>query len=158
MNTPGLSVWLWRLLTICLLLRPFPAPYPAAIAPALAQPGSEQSLADFASRIGLRDIPAFVATVTTLRETGQLPPGYVTKAEARAHGWHGGGLCEVLPGHAIGGDRFRNFGGQLPPGHDYFEADLDETCRQRGAKRLIFSPDGLIFVTTDHYESFVPVP
>jgi len=65
-----------------------------------------------------------------------------------------------LPGHVIGGDAFNNFGGQLPaaPGRGYREADLDPTCRERGAKRLIFSNDGLIFVTTDHYRTFTRVP
>jgi guanyl-specific ribonuclease Sa len=54
----------------------------------------------------------------------------------------------------------RNFGGKLPdaPGRSYYEADLDSDCRSRGPKRLVFSSDGLIFVTTDHYTSFSPVP
>jgi len=147
-----------RELPVLLLLGPLPIALQALIPPALAQPSSEQSSADFARRIGLRDVQRFIATVTSLRETGHLPPFYVTKEEARANGWHGGGLCSVLPGLEIGGDPFRNFGGQLPPGHQYFEADLDETCRSRGPKRLIYSPDGPIFVTTDHYQTFVPVP
>jgi hypothetical protein len=106
----------------------------------------------------LRDLQRFIATVTSLRETLHLALFYVTKEEARANGWHGGGLCSVLQDHEIGGDPFRNFGGKLPPGHEYFEADLDETCRSRGPKRLIYPPDGLIFVTTDHYQTFAPVP
>jgi len=85
---------------------------------------------------------------------------YATKDEAKAHGWRGGGLCAVWPGHTIGGDEFHNFGRALPagPGRVYREADLDSTCRSRGAKRLIYSNDGLIFITTDHYNSFVPLP
>jgi ribonuclease len=128
--------------------------------PALAQPApaSPEQLGAFASRLGLHQIEPFVDTVNSLRSTGGLPERYVTKEAARAHGWHGGGLCTVWSGHVIGGDRFGNFGGQLPDGHRYFEADLDSTCRQRGPSRLIYSSDGLIFVTTDHYRSFVPVP
>jgi hypothetical protein len=122
--------------------------------------GDPQALAAFAEQLGLRDVPAFVETVRTLRDTGHLPPRYVTKDEARAHGWRGGGLCSVWPGHVIGGDVFNNFGRQLPggPGRVYHEADLDTGCGQRGAKRLIYSNDGAIFVTVDHYNNFVAVP
>ena len=119
-----------------------------------------QPLAAFAERLGLRDIAAFVETVQTLRETRGLPPRYVTKHLARSRGWRGGGLCEVWAGRVIGGDVFHNFAGNLPaaPGRIYREADLDATCNSRGAKRLVFSSDGLIFVTVDHYNSFTPVP
>ena len=144
-----------RQLVLCLLL--------GAVAPALAQTAaiSTQQLAEFAGRTGLRQVEPFVDAVTELRSSGQLSARYVSKEAARAHGWRGGGLCQIWPGHVIGGDRFGNFGGQLPTGHRYFEADLDSTCRQRGPSRLIYSLDGLdglIFVTTDHYRSFVPVP
>jgi hypothetical protein len=134
--------------------------YPPAVASALAQApqASPERLADFAGRVGLHHVAPFVDIVIALRSTGGLPDRYVTKEAARAHGWHGGGLCMVWPGHVIGGDPFGNFGGQLPAGHRYFEADLDSTCRQRGPSRLIYSSDGPIFVTTDHYRSFVPVP
>jgi hypothetical protein len=143
------------LLALCLL--------PAigfAVVPALAQiaPASPQQLAEFASRTGLHQVEPFVDAVTALRTSGHLPDRFVTKGAARARGWRGGGLCGAWPGHVIGGDSFGNFGGQLPAGHRYFEADLDSNCRQRGPSRLIYSSDGLIFVTTDHYRSFVPVP
>jgi hypothetical protein len=129
--------------------------------PCFAQLGGDpQALAAFAEQVGLRDVPAFVETVRTLRDTGHLLPRYVTKDEARTHGWRGGGLCSVWPGHVIGGDVFNNFGRQLPggPGRVYHEADLDTGCGQRGAKRLIYSNDGPIFVTVDHYNNFVAVP
>lgn len=129
--------------------------------PARAQrPAEPQALAAFAQRIGLREADAFVDAVNSLRRTRSLPPRYITKDAARAAGWRGGGLCSVRPGHAIGGDEFHNFGGKLPaaPGRAYREADLDATCRSRGPKRLVFSNDGLIFVTTDHYNTFAPVP
>ena len=129
--------------------------------PAFAQfaGGEPQALAAFAEHIGLRDVPGFVETVESVRESGQLPPRYATKDEARLHGWRGGGMCAVWPGHVIGGDRFNNFGGQLPDGgRMYREADLDADCSGRGPKRLIFSNDGLIFVTVDHYNTFTPVP
>ena len=113
-----------------------------------------------AERLGLRDVVGFLETVRSLRETGGLPPRYVTKHLAKSRGWRGGGLCEIWPGRVIGGDVFHNFAGNLPtaPGRIYREADLDASCNSRGAKRLIFSSDGLIFVTIDHYNSFTPVP
>ena len=134
-----------------------------AIAPAAAEPpggADPEALAAFARQEGLRDVPAFLATVRSLRESGHLPDAYVTKQAAAAHGWHGGGLCEVWPGHVIGGNLFDNFRRQLPsnPGQVWREADLDETCRSRGPERLIFSDDGLIYVSPDHYVTFLPVP
>jgi hypothetical protein len=122
--------------------------------------GQPAALADFAAELGLRDVAGFVETVQSLRDSGQLPSRYATKDEAREYGWRGGGMCDVWPGHVIGGDRFNNFGRQLPsaPGRAYREADVDAGCRGRGAKRLIFSNDGLIFVTVDHYNTFTPVP
>jgi hypothetical protein len=74
--------------------------------------GDAPAVAAFAERVGLRDVPGFVETVQTLRDSGHLPPRYATKDEARAHGWHGGGLCGMWPGHVIGGDHFNNFGHQ----------------------------------------------
>src|SRR5436305_1032690 len=119
-----------------------------------------KALAAFAEKAGLRDTAGFVETVQSLRAGGKLPPRYASKDEAAAHGWHGGGLCAVWPGHMIGGDIFRNFGKALAsaPGRVYREADLDADCRGRGPKRLIFSNDGLIFLTADHYNGFNPVP
>ena len=132
-----------------------------AAAPVAAQRApAAPPLAAFAERLGLRDVPGFIETVQSLRETKGLPPRYVTKHLARSRGWRGGGLCEVWPGRVIGGDTFHNFAGNLPAaaGRTYREADLDAGCGGRGAKRLVFSSDGLLFVTVDHYNSFTPVP
>jgi hypothetical protein len=130
-------------------------------APGRAQLTAEpQTLVAFAQRSGLEDLRGFVDTVENLRNSGRLPSRYATKEEAKARGWRGGGLCTAWPGHMIGGDEFHNFGKALPGGRGraYREADLDSTCRSRGPKRLIYSNDGLIFITTDHYNSFTPVP
>jgi hypothetical protein len=132
-----------------------------AAAPVKAQRSADpQTLPGFAQSLGLREVDAFVETVQSLRTANILPPRYVTKDAASAHGWRGGGLCTLWPGHVIGGDRFQNFGAALPaaPGRTYREADLDSDCRGRGPNRLIFSNDGRIYVTVDHYNSFVPVP
>ena len=86
-----------------------------------------------------------------------LPENFITKSEARELGWEGGSVEQYLPGFAIGGDRFGNREGLLPdaPGREYFECDIDTNGgKSRGAKRIVFSNDGLIYYTQDHYESF----
>ena len=91
---------------------------------------------------------------------GHLPPNFITKDEARAAGWSGGSLEPYCPGKCIGGDRFGNYEGLLPTakGRRYTECDINTLGkRSRGAERLIFSNDGLIFYTGDHYESFEQV-
>ena len=88
---------------------------------------------------------------------GHLPQNFITKDEARDLGWEGGGLEDFAPGKCIGGDRFGNYEGLLPdaPGRKWTECDIDTLGRDsRGAKRIVFSNDGLIYYTDDHYESF----
>jgi guanyl-specific ribonuclease Sa len=87
---------------------------------------------------------------------GALPRNFITKREARALGWQGGPLEPYAPGKSIGGDRFGNYEGQLPTekGRKYFECDIDFDGTFRNAKRIIFSNDGLIFYTEDHYTTF----
>ena len=88
---------------------------------------------------------------------GRLPDNYITKEEARALGWTGGSLEPYAPGCSIGGDRFGNYEGLLPKkaGRTYTECDIDTAGKSsRGAKRIVFSNDGLIYYTDDHYESF----
>lgn len=93
-----------------------------------------------------------------LHEYGHLPPNYLTKKQAQDLGWvaNKGNLWEVAPGKSIGGDRFGNREGLLPeaPGRKYYECDIDFDGSYRNAKRIIYSNDGLIFYTEDHYESF----
>jgi guanyl-specific ribonuclease Sa len=85
---------------------------------------------------------------------GALPKNYITKAQARALGWHGGPLEPFAPGKSIGGDRFGNYERRLPPGN-YKECDIDAKGRPRGAKRLIFTARGeRIYYTQDHYKTF----
>src|SRR5437667_193198 len=73
-----------------------------AAGPGEAQRASDpQTLPTFAQSVGLREVGPFVETVESLRTANRLPPRYATKDEARAHGWRGGGLCTVWPGHVI---------------------------------------------------------
>lgn len=87
---------------------------------------------------------------------GHLPSNYITKKEAEALGWSSkeGNLWDVAPGKSIGGSYFGNYEGLLPEGHTYRECDIDFDGGYRGAKRIIFSDDGLIFYTGDHYKTF----
>ena len=96
--------------------------------------------------------------VKYLKEHGELPEYYITKSEAKSLGWvpSKGNLCEVAPGKAIGGDIWTNRQKSLPTksGRKYFEADLNYNCGNRNADRVVFSNDGLVFVTHDHYRNF----
>lgn len=86
---------------------------------------------------------------------GELPGNFITKKEARALGWEGGSLEPYAPGKCIGGSAFGNYEELLPTDRTYRECDIDTLCASsRGAKRLVYSDDGLIYYTADHYESF----
>jgi len=93
-----------------------------------------------------------------IHEYGRLPGNYLTKSEARKAGWvpSKGNLAKVCPGMSIGGDTFYNDEGELPDarGRSYRECDIDYVSGKRGAKRIVFSNDGLIFYTDDHYRTF----
>lgn len=89
---------------------------------------------------------------------GHLPDNFITKKEARDLGWEGGSVERYAEGCAIGGDKFGNYEGLLPKasGRQYYECDIDTNGADgRGAKRIVFSNDGLIYYTEDHYESFL---
>ncbi len=88
---------------------------------------------------------------------GHLPYNFITKDQARDLGWEGGNVEEYAPGYAIGGDVFGNREGLLPKakGRTYYECDIDtDGYHSRGSRRIVFSDDGLIYYTHDHYESF----
>lgn len=93
-----------------------------------------------------------------INEFGHLPSNFITKKEAKKLGWVSseGNLDKVAPGMSIGGDYFGNYEGILPEadGRDYYECDIDFDGTYRNAKRIVFSNDGLIYYTEDHYESF----
>ncbi len=98
---------------------------------------------------------------TYLHTYEELPPNYITKSEAIDLGWDAdkGNLWDVSYGSVIGGDRFGNREGLLPKkeGRTYYECDVNYEGGFRNAMRLVFSNDGLIYYTEDHYGSFEPL-
>lgn len=117
--------------------------FPEETTPAVSEDGRYDSKEDVALYIHLY---------------GHLPDNYVTKQKAEALGWTGGSVERYAgEGAAIGGSRFGNYEGLLPEakGRTYTECDIGTVgSSSRGAKRLVFSNDGLIYYTEDHYESF----
>lgn len=97
-----------------------------------------------------------VAVYLTLYDA--LPDNYLTKKEAQALGWDSrrGNLWDVAEGCSIGGDLFGNYEGQLPEkkGRRFTECDIGYDGGYRGAERLIFTNDGLMYYTADHYKTF----
>ena len=88
----------------------------------------------------------------------KLPSNYVTKNEAKKLGWVAskGNLNEVCKGCSIGGDVFTNREKNLPTKkkRTYYECDIDYVSGTRNAKRIVYSNDGLIYYTDDHYNTF----
>ncbi len=91
-----------------------------------------------------------------IKQNHDLPNYYITKSEAKKQGWNPskGNLCDAIPGKAIGGDRFSNREKKLPKGEQYFEADVNYDCGHRDADRIVFTKNGDVWVTHDHYKTF----
>ena len=86
---------------------------------------------------------------------GRLPSNFITKKQAQSLGWEGGSVERYAPGKAIGGDYYGNYEGKLLPG-SYHECDINTKGKSvRGAERLVYSTEGVIYYTPDHYETFI---
>lgn len=94
--------------------------------------------------------------ISYVKQNHKLPEYYITKNEARKQGWNPskGNLCEALPGKAIGGDKFSNRERSLPPDEKYFEADVNYHCGSRNADRIVFTKNGAVYISKNHYKSF----
>ncbi len=126
--------------------------------PQITNPPKEKSVYNGNATIARIDaLTAENLVVPYVKENGRLPDYYITKADARKLGWVAsrGNLCDVLPGRAIGGDVFGNREKKLPAknGRKWFEGDLNYHCGRRNADRILFSNDGLVYVTNDHYKT-----
>ena len=94
-----------------------------------------------------------------LRAFHKLPSNYISKRDAQNLGWSGNGSDSIwtyAPGKSIGGSRFGNYEGSLPDkeGRRWYECDIDYNGKSRGIKRIVYSSDGLIYYTEDHYNTF----
>lgn len=142
--------------------------------PTTAASPAESSLPEYTSASpSASDTADMPITTATLAEDGvytskddvalyihlysRLPGNFISKKQANQLGWIGGSLEQYAPGKCIGGDKFGNYEGLLPSknGRVYTECDIDTLdATSRGAKRIVFSNDGLVYYTDDHYESF----
>ena len=121
----------------------------SAATPETAEGSQPESLPEDGTYSSRDDVALYIHTY------GHLPGNFITKKEARELGC--GSVEEYAPGKCIGGDHFGNYEGLLPEksGRSYTECDIDTLGSSgRGAKRIIFSNDGLIYYTDDHYASF----
>lgn len=91
----------------------------------------------------------------------KLPGYYITRDNAIQAGWNpfGGNLAEVAPGCMLFGGIYQNRKHQLPEtnGRTWYEADINYAGGYRNKQRLLFSNDGLVFVTYDHYKTFAEI-
>lgn len=114
--------------------------------------GEDASIEEDGSYTSKEEVALYIHTY------GRLPDNFITKKEAEELGWVSkeGNLWEVAPGMSIGGSRFGNYEGLLPDekGRKWFECDINFDGSYRGAERIVYSNDGLIYYTGDHYESF----
>lgn len=136
------------LLTLVLSLGMFTACAPTDTA---LSGDSQPAIAEDGSYTSKEEVALYIHTY------GHLPENYITKDEAYDLGWQSEGtLDEVAPGKSIGGDYFGNYEGVLPdePGREYHECDIDYESGNRNGKRIVYSNDGNIYYTEDHYNSF----
>jgi len=104
---------------------------------------------------------SFQEVADYVKKHGQLPGNFIKKRDARNLGWDPprGNLWDVAPGKSIGGDVFHNRERNLPhkKGRIWYEGDMNYRGGKRGKDRIIFSNDGLIYKTEDHYRTFTPI-
>lgn len=96
-----------------------------------------------------------------LKINGHLPNNYITAREAMEMGWNPelGNLSKVAPGKMLAKGRYENRNGHLPEksGRIWYEADINYKWGYRGNDRILYSNDGLIFVTYDYYKTFIEI-
>ena len=135
------------LLTLLMLLSA-----PAALAKTITVDAADYDV----EKSGWYDTMEEVAIYLTFFD--ELPDNYITKQEAQALGWDNrkGNLWKVADGCSIGGDRFGNYESLLPDakGRRWTECDIGFDGGYRNGRRIVFSNDGLIYYTADHYQSF----
>lgn len=96
-----------------------------------------------------------------LKYNGRLPEYYISKTDAKKLGWKRNEkkLSDVAPSFMMYGGVYKNNNCHLPKKQNriWYEADIDYSFGSRNSKRIVFSNDGLIFATYDHYKTFVEI-
>ena len=113
-----------------------------------------------AIKAGTATIDGLSGADWSLKFKGALPENYVDKKEALQQGWKQGKWpSNFLPGKTIAGGVYCNDDGRLPtvPGRIWYEADINYKTGKRNSRRILWSNDGLIFVTYNHYETFYEI-
>ena len=118
--------------------------------------GKISSVSENVSQQSIYKLTEEKTVINYVKQNHKLPNYYITKNEARQQGWNPskGNLCDILPGKAIGGDKFGNREGNLPKSEQYYEADVNYNCGNRNADRIIFTKNGDVYLTKNHYKSF----
>ena len=113
-----------------------------------------------AIRAGTATIYGMDGADWTLKYDKHLPNYYVSYEEAVARKWKPGKWpSNFIPNKMITGGIYDNDDGHLPnsEGRIWYEADINYQTGRRNKQRIVWSNDGLIFVTYDHYESFYEI-
>lgn len=113
-----------------------------------------------AVRVGEATMHGMAGADWVLRQTGELPNYYVPINAAKNAGWDRGKWpSNFIPGKMIGGERYENKNGHLPdaPGRVWYEADINYETGKRNSYRIVYSNDGLMFASYDHYKTFCEI-
>ena len=96
-----------------------------------------------------------------LKYMEKLPEYYVTYDMAKKLGYKTtlGNLNEVAANKMLTKGIYKNKNGHLPNfvGRVWYEADINYKSGYRDSQRILWSNDGLIFVTYDHYKTFYEI-
>ena len=95
-----------------------------------------------------------------LTRYGNLPDYYISDSDLRALGWKSGKPPKrYAPGKMYTRGVYDNDDGHLPsaPGRIWYEADINYYEGRRNGHRILYSNDGLLFVTYDHYLTFYEI-
>ena len=95
-----------------------------------------------------------------LKMYGQLPSNYINKTALLDAGWYRGQApSDYIPGKMATMGIYQNRDGHLSSalGRTWYEADINYYSGKRNSQRVLWSNDGLVFVSYDHYRTFVEI-
>lgn len=148
-----------KLLSLLLILAISLSLFGCSTSPIVEDPNvyvNEPIIQEAIAEDGIYTRPEEVAEYIHIYE--KLPSNYLTKKQAMDLGWESskGNLWDVRDKGVIGGDKFGNREGLLPKkkGRTWYECDVNYEGGYRGGERIVYSNDGLIFYTNDHYKTF----